>query len=316
MANTSTVSDEVRTSYYGMPVVKAPHWRWLIIVYFFLGGLTGAGYTIATIANLFSHDPQIERRARYLSFVALLPCPLLLILDLGRPERFLNMLRIVKLRSPMSLGSWALNGLGLFASLSAILQLAADLTHPHLFARTRRLVGMAGLPFSIFISGYTGILLVATNIPLWWRMFPVMSPAFVSSAFSTTLALLSVLLRIGSGERRTTARQLARAEAVCLTSELTFLTLGVLRLGKLGRPLTTGKLGAIFWPVTYVGGVLVPLLLQLNGPVQGKSGSQTRRTATAVLVLIGGFALRAVMIFAGRESARRPGDYFAMTSRR
>jgi len=307
---TRTVSSELQTSYYGKPVVKAPHWRWLIIVYFFLGGIAGASYTIGTIANLFSRERNVERAARYLSLAAVLPCPVLLVLDLGRPERAFNMFRVVKLKSPMSLGSWALFFLGLFSGISAGLQALADLTGRDALPGPRRLIGILGLPFSIFLSGYTGVLLVTTNIPLWWRAFPLMSPTFVSSAYSTSLAAISIVL---GRERAETARKLARAEAVCLATELTFLTAGAIRLGKIGRPLTAGRLGMIFWPVTYVGGVLVPLLLQLSGPVRGNTHSQGRRVGTAALTLVGGFALRALMIFAGRESARRPEDYFALT---
>jgi formate-dependent nitrite reductase membrane component NrfD len=335
--STITASTGVETTYYGKPVVKAPHWRWLIITYFFCGGIAGAGFTIGTIANLVSRDRSLERAARYLAWVALIPCPLLLILDLGRPGRFLNMLRIVKLKSPMSLGSWALSGFGVFATLAAALHLLADITGRDRYPGLRRLIGILGLPFSIFLSGYTGLLLAATNIPIWWRSFPLLTPTFISSAYSTALAGISLILARApqpapapqrrlpwSGRRQSpldaprpgsTGQRLARAESICLAVEITFLTAIVVRLGKIGRPLTSGRLGLIFWPVTYIGGLLVPLALQLNGPVQGRSDSVTRRRVAALLSLAGGFSLRALMIFAGRESARRPEDYFAMTAR-
>src|SRR5579859_2801061 len=166
-----TTASEVRETYYGHPVIKAPHWRWLVIVYFFLGALAGGSYTIGTIANLFSRDPAVERASRYLSLAAVLPCPLLLVLDLGRPERALNMFRVIKLKSPMSLGSWALLGLGMTASVSAALQAVSDVLGREVAPGVRRAVGIAGLPFSVFISGYTGILLGATNVPIWARNY-------------------------------------------------------------------------------------------------------------------------------------------------
>src|SRR5947209_13705593 len=92
-----TTSDGVRDTYYDLPVIKAPHWRWLVILYFFFGALAGGTYAIASLADLFSRDRTLIRAARYLSMAALLPSPPLLILDLGRPERFLHMMRIVKL---------------------------------------------------------------------------------------------------------------------------------------------------------------------------------------------------------------------------
>lgn len=331
-----TASTGVESTYYGKPVIKAPHWRWLIITYFFCGGIAGASFTIGTIANLVSRDRSVERAARYLALAALIPCPPLLVLDLGRPERFLHMLRILKLRSPMSLGSWALSGFGLFATLAAGLQLLSDVTRRDI-PGLRRIIGILGLPFSVFLSGYTGILLAATNIPVWWRASPLLSPTFISSAYSTALAGITLILaRVEQeppplpkrsrlrwvGRRRhpadvprpgSTAQRLARAEVICAATEITFLTAILLRLGKIGRPLTTGRLGLIFWPVVYFGGLLTPLALQLSGPVQGRPESVGRRRAGAMLTLVGGFALRAVMIFAGRESARRPEDYFAMT---
>jgi formate-dependent nitrite reductase membrane component NrfD len=93
------------------------------------------------------------------------------------------------------------------------------------------------------------------------------------------------------------------------------LTAGIAHLGTLGKPLTRGRYGRVFWPGTYIGGILVPLLLQLAGPVRGRSGSRPRRIATSLLVLSGGFILRMLMIFAGRESANRPEDYFEYTRR-
>ena len=310
-----TTASEVRDTYYGQPVIKLPHWRWLVIFYFFFGAIAGGSYTIGTIANLFSRDRAVERAARYLAFAAVLPCPILLVLDLGRPERALNMFRVLKLKSPMSLGSWALLGLGMTASVSAGIQALSDLLGRDVLPGARRAVGLAGLPFSVFISGYTGILLAATNVPLWARNYLLIGPTFIASAFSGSFAALSIALGLGSGEREGTARSLARAEVACLGTELVALTAGIVHLGNLGKPLTTGRYGRVFWPGTYLGGILIPLCLQLAGPVRGNSSSRARRIATALLVLAGGFILRMLMVFAGRESANRPQDYFEYTRR-
>src|SRR5579872_3900606 len=255
-----TATDDVRDSYYGRPVIKPPHWRWLVIAYFFLGGMAGASYTIGTIASFARQGRPIERVARYLAWLAFIPCPLLLILDLGRPMRFLNMLRVFKLRSPMSLGSWALVFAGFFATVTAAFELLGDVFHRPVPVGLRRAAGVAGLPFSVFLSGYTGILLAATNVPLWWRASPFLSPTFISSAYSTSLAAMSIGLDLASDRAETAgaSRRLARAEAICLATEAVCMTAVVAKTGKIGRPLTTGKLGAIFWPVTYLGGVLIP----------------------------------------------------------
>src|SRR5947209_5411127 len=96
--------EQAETSYYDYPVLKEPVWRWEIVWYFFLGGLAAGCYVIASIAALFGskEDRTVARTGYYLSLLALLPCPLLLIKDLGRPERFLNMLLFFNVKSPSS----------------------------------------------------------------------------------------------------------------------------------------------------------------------------------------------------------------------
>src|SRR5690242_14518577 len=120
--------EQQELTYYDYPVLKAPIWRWEIIWYFFLGGLAAGCYVIASIATLFGsqEDRVVARTGYYLSLLALLPCPPLLIKDLGRPERFLNMLRIFKVKSPMSMGVWGLLSFSLFSGLTAVIQAARD----------------------------------------------------------------------------------------------------------------------------------------------------------------------------------------------
>src|SRR5207248_7415343 len=122
---------------------------------------------------------DVARRGHALSLVALLPCPLLLILDLGRPDRFLNMFRVLKLRSPMSLGSWALAAFGPFCALSAL--------------SPRRALALVGLPFALFVAGYTGVLLAATAVPLWTKNHLLLGPLFLSSSFSSAAAALRLV---------------------------------------------------------------------------------------------------------------------------
>src|SRR5438552_16897334 len=115
-------------SYYDFPVLKAPTWRWEIIWYFFFGGLAAGCYVIASIAALFGsrEDRAVARTGYYLSLLSLLPCPILLIKDLGRPERFLHMLRIFKVKSPMSMGTWSVLGHSLFCGMMVVIQAARD----------------------------------------------------------------------------------------------------------------------------------------------------------------------------------------------
>src|SRR6266513_6236951 len=93
--------------YYGQPVVKPPVWTWEIPVYFFVGGLAGMSAAIALIGLIF-HQGDLTRTAMWIAAIGAILSPILLIMDLGRPRLFLNMLRVFKHQSPMSVGAWIL----------------------------------------------------------------------------------------------------------------------------------------------------------------------------------------------------------------
>src|SRR5437763_5831321 len=164
-------------SYYDFPVLKAPTWHWEIIWYFFFGGLAAGCYVVASIASLFGsrEDRAVARAGYYLSLLSLLPCPPLLIKDLGRPERFLHMLRIVKVRSPMSMGTWAVVAFSLFCGLSTAIQAAKDgilgrwFVPKWLAVLPQGLLALPGIFAGFFLGSYTGVLLAATSIPVWSR---------------------------------------------------------------------------------------------------------------------------------------------------
>ncbi|GCE20436.1 NrfD/PsrC family molybdoenzyme membrane anchor subunit [Dictyobacter kobayashii] len=190
-------------TYYDYPALKAPVWSWEIIWYFFMGGLAGGCYVLATIASLFGskEDRIVVRVGYYASLLALLPCPPLLIKDLGRPEKFLNMLRVFKFKSPMSMGVWGLLSFSLFSGITAAIQAARDgilgnWWGARLLARfPQKLLAVPGSLFAVFLGGYTGVLLASTSIAVWSRS-RMLGALFISSAFSTSTALISFILRI------------------------------------------------------------------------------------------------------------------------
>src|SRR3984893_85355 len=94
--------------YYGIPLLKEPVWTWQVPLYFFVGGAAGACAGVGFFAHVFESDPALARAALCIALGGGLLCPLLLVADLGRPSRFLYMLRVFKLRSPMSVGTWTL----------------------------------------------------------------------------------------------------------------------------------------------------------------------------------------------------------------
>lgn len=321
-----SVADETRTSYYNIPVIHKPHWKWLIIVYFFLGGLSSASYVIASIAELVGgRDARsITRVGRYISLAALLPCPLLLILDLGRPERFLMMLRIVKLRSPMSVGTWGLTIFGALATLTALIQAAQDdvlvrfkLVTRCLLALPTPLINVLGGVFGFFVGGYTGVLLAVTAVPIWAKNALLLGPLFLSSAMSSGSAAITLVLSLTRGTSHSTIRRLERLDTVALVVELGLIMTARLNTGLvISRPIREGPLGHVFrWGVVGAG-IVAPLMLQVRGVVSKHERSRRTTILSASLTLLGGFLLRYVMVMAGRASADDPRATFEFTRQR
>ncbi|WP_394215539.1 NrfD/PsrC family molybdoenzyme membrane anchor subunit [Brachybacterium vulturis] len=175
-------------SYYGRPVVKAPPWREPIAVYLFLGGVAGGSGLLAVGAQCTGR-PLLRRNSRLIALGAVGAGTVALIEDLGRPERFLNMMRTVKVTSPMSLGTWILGG---FASLSGLLAaLEVDrMTGERLpLGALRPVLGALEGPSSLgqgalapLLASYTGALLGNTIVPTWEAGREHLSYLFVSSA--------------------------------------------------------------------------------------------------------------------------------------
>jgi formate-dependent nitrite reductase membrane component NrfD len=301
--------------YYDYPVLKAPVWKWEIVWYFFFGGLAAGCYFIASIASLFgsSEDRAVVRVGYYASLLALLPCPPLLIKDLGRPERFLHMLRIFRVKSPMSMGVYGLIGLSAFSGLAAVIQGARDgLLGAWWGARwlaklPQKLLAVPGMFFAAFLGGYTGVLLAATSVPLWSRS-KLLGGVFISSAISTSSALISLILRIVGTPSRT-LHKLERLEWCAMLLEMTGLLAFLRQSGRAAHPLVgsgPNEKGRTFWSLVFGSGLLLPWLLQsvgLFGKHTEKRG-RGRGILISLLVLIGGYFLRRTIIDAGHTSSK------------
>src|SRR5260370_29625036 len=124
---TSAQADE-RDGYYGVPLLKRPKWRWEIALYFFFEGISAGSFLLGAISDLSGNKRlrELARTAYDVSFLTLLPCPPLLIADLGRPERFHHMLRVFKPTSPMNLGAWTLTGFSAPVTAITALRLISD----------------------------------------------------------------------------------------------------------------------------------------------------------------------------------------------
>jgi formate-dependent nitrite reductase membrane component NrfD len=303
--------------YYGIPPIKEHTWTWEIPVYFWLGGIGAGAHVVSTIARALGHtDRAFLRTARYTTLITMILSPILLIIDLGRPERFYNMLRVVKWRSPMSMGTWALMVFALLTGLVAASQAARD----GLLGRTNavaRLVGaiparflsILALPFGYFVGAYTGVLIGATAVPMWARNVVLMGPTFLSSALSTGLSAISFVLHLGGWGERKTLEALRRAERISLVIESGLLAASLIRMGRWGKPLYSKKLAPLLFGGTVVGGILAPLALL------SRRESRSRGLLASVLALLGGLALRFAMIEGGRLSARDPQATFTFAKR-
>ncbi len=302
-----------QSTYYNLPLVKKAHWGWEIIVYFFLGGIAAGSYLVSTLADFFGIDKNLVRAGRYLSFVCVLASPILLIMDLGRPERFHHMLRVLKFRSAMSLGTWGLTSFGLFCGLTTAHQMAKDglLNWFPLIARLMKALPVKGIEgfgafFGLFVGSYTGVLLSSTAIPLWGRAKHLLGPLFLTSGVSTGLSALSFILSLGRyKEQHETLERLDRAEIIAQATELGIIGALIPTLGPLGKPLFAKKL---FTVGTIGSGLLLPLALKLGWKISGRKTSSPLVMLTSLLVLIGGAILRTEWIVAGRESADNPQD--------
>ncbi len=303
--------------YYGIPPLKAPPWTWEIFVYFWIGGIGAGVHLVSTVAQLLGYkDKALFRTAHYTVLVSMILSPILLISDLGRPERFYNMLRILKLRSPMSLGSWALLGFGNLGGLIAVSQAARDGllgqgALPRLIKALipERLLSILALPFALFIGAYGGILIAATSVPMWARNWLLMGPTFLASAISTGLSWLSLVLHLGHWGEKRTLGALHRAERMVILAEAGLMAASLVKMGRWGKPLLSKRLAPLFFGGTIVGSILAPLALL--------SGKETRSKSllSSVLVLLGGLAFRYVMVEGGKMSAKDPEAYFTFAKK-
>ncbi len=307
------------STYYDYPALKAPIWKWEIVWYFFFGGLAAGCYVIASIAALFGskEDHVVVRTGYYLSLLTLVFCPPLLIKDLGKPERFLNMLRVFKVKSPMSMGVWGLLTFSLFSGLSGVIQAARDGLLGRwwgarlLAALPQRLIAIPGSVFAIFLGSYTGVLLAATSVPLWSRS-KLLGGIFISSALSTSVALVSFVLRL-VGTPGKVLHKLERLEWSAMLLEIVGLLAFLRGSGRAARPLVglqPQEHGRIFWRFMFGGGLVLPWLLQTIVLLSG--GKRTSRAGgkggavISLLVLMGGYFLRRTLIDAGHSSSQNP----------
>lgn len=278
-------------SYYGLPLLKAPVWTWEIPVYFFVGGAAGAAAMVGAVARMTGAPASLVTDARWVAAAGAAVSAPLLISDLGRPERFLNMLRVFKIRSPMSVGVWTLVAFSTASSAAAF----ADLLERQAAGRVPvRVIGSAAEAVSaatgLALATYTGVLLGATAIPAWSRNVTLLPIHFGMSGLGAGVSMLELL---GHHQRALNALGIGAAAV-----ETAIGAAMEARQDPALEPLKHGWSGH----VTRFGGFLagpVPLALRLLG-----GRSPAARRAAAVSTIAGSLLTRIGWIAAGRASAR------------
>ena len=275
------------SSYYGRPVIKEPVWKAADIAgYLFLGGLAGASSVLAVGAQLSGHR-QLARVGKLGALGAISLSAVALVHDLGRPERFANMLRVFKPSSPLSVGSWLLAGYGPMVGAAAVSEVTGLLPGAGLAATLG--AGLLGPG----VATYSAALICDTAVPAWHAGYREMPYVFAGSAASAAggLGLLAV-----HPADAVPARHLAVLGAVV---ELIAKRQLLARLGSLAEPYEAGTTGAILRLAEFL------TAGALAGAVLGRTSRLVSAASGASLVAAS--AMTRYGIFeAGMASARDP----------
>jgi len=286
-------------------VTLSPHWGWLIVLYFFLGGISGGAAFLAAMLHLFgrAEDRSMVRLGYLVAFVALLPCAPLLIVDLNRPERFWHMIwqsdsggPMFKWWSPMSLGVWIITLFAGILLLALIGSWAGRVGLPNRLSSLAdgtlgKVVSAATGLLGLFLAGYTGTLLTATNRPLWADT-PLLGLLFLLSGISAAAAALLLL-----GWRRTHPASLSwlgQIDSYAMGLELAVLVVMVVTLGAVATAVLGNGWGVALLVGTVLLGTLVPLAAHFRPRLLGAATIPV----AAVLGLAGSFVLRSVIVLA------------------
>jgi formate-dependent nitrite reductase membrane component NrfD len=274
-------------SYYGRPVIKPPVWEPEVPMYFFTGGLGGASALFSLTARLLGRDEQAKRML-YVEFVSELISPALLTADLGRPERFLNMLRVFKVTSPMSVGSWILVFSNAASGLAATLEFLDRAPRIKLAGEIGAAILGPGL------ATYTAVLIANTAVPAWHSARHYLPFAFAAGSAASAGA---AAVLVGPFADTGPARRLAVTGSV---AALTVTQVMERRLGLVGEPYSEGMPGRLNRGSK--------LLTAAGAAILAVRGKRNRKAAVAgaAMVTVGEVLFRFGIFFAGGESARDP----------
>ena len=281
-------------TYYERPVLKEPVWIWAVPSYFHVGGAAGAAAVLGAAAQAGGREQLagLIRNCRRMALTSLAAGTALLIIDLGRPARFLNMLRVFRPTSPMSVGSWVLAGSAPLAAAS-VLTADADGTLRRIGDAAGLALGILGLP----LAGYTAVLVSNTAVPVWHRSRRSLPFLFLASSASAASAALTVM-DLSDRERSVADRFGTMADVAELIATFA-VEREAAETEPVGRALKEGLPG-LLWKTSTVCTLGTLVLAAL--PRRGRVG----RWITALLGTGGSLALRFAVFHAGKASARDP----------
>jgi hypothetical protein len=221
------------TSYYGRPILKQPVWKQPDVpAYLFVGGLAGASAVLAEGAAV-THRPALRRVARLAAAGGAMVGTVALVHDLGRPERFLNMLRVFKVTSPLSIGSWILTGFATFAGAAAASEVTGRLP------AAGRLAGVGAGVLGPALVTYTAALLGDTAVPAWHEAHRELPFVFAGSGAAAAGGFAMLAAPV---DEAGPARRMATVGAAV---ELAATERMMRRLGMLGEPYHEGRPGLL-----------------------------------------------------------------------
>jgi formate-dependent nitrite reductase membrane component NrfD len=274
------------TSYYGRPVLKASPWTADIPAYFFLGGLAGGSSLLAAGADL-TDRPVTRRVSRLAALAGIAGSLYALVHDLGRPSRFLNMLRVAKVTSPMSVGTWVLSAYGPFAGLAAMAEFVPFLK------RFGRPAGLAAAVTAPVVASYTAVLLADTATPAWHEAYRELPFVFVGSAAA---ASGGVAMAVAPLSESGPARRFALGGALL---ELAASHRMESSMGLAAEALHDGRAGEL---------IKASRALTVGGATLGLAARRSRTCAvlSGAMLFAGSAATRFGIFEAGQASARDP----------
>ncbi|MGE3288810.1 MAG: NrfD/PsrC family molybdoenzyme membrane anchor subunit [Pseudonocardia sp.] len=280
-------------SYYGRPVLKAPVWKVPDVpAYLYLGGLAGVSAPLAALADLTGR-PRLRRIGRLAAAGGAGASVAFLVHDLGRPARFLHMLRVFKVTSPLSVGSWILAPFGTLAGATAAAELLG------VAPRLARASGAAAGALGPALVTYTAALLADTAVPAWHEAYRYLPFLFAGSALAAGG---------GAGLLAPDAREARPARVVAVAGaglELAAAAAIERRTGFAARAYRTGRAGAVL-RAARAGTVAGAAGALAAGLVRGRRTRRALDVAAAVLLNAASAATRYGVFEAGRASARDP----------